>query len=183
VLRVSLRAPRAHRAIGGKKTAISFKNDVLSIQEPSTGSQKLRLLEIKDFIDVNAISDDCSIKVGPNLTLVYGGNGSGKSGIGRLLCNACFSRGEREILPNVRTDSTDQAEARATFVVQDDSDVTTEIEYSIGDNIDELKRFGVFDSESVLIKPTKPKPRPRFPQQMPRLVGSNSLNPRLFSNS
>jgi len=137
--------------LAAKKPAISFKNEILSIQEPSTGFEKIRLVEIKNFVDVNAISDDCSIKMGPNLTLVYGGNGSGKSGIGRLLCNACFSRGEREILPNVRSAFNHDAEARATFVVQDDSGVPTEIEYSLGDNVDELKRFGVFDSESVLI--------------------------------
>ena len=137
--------------LAGKRPAISFKNEILSIHEPSTGADKVRLVEIKNFVDVNAISNDCSIKVGPNLTLIYGGNGSGKSGIGRLLCNACFSRGEREILPNVRADITRDTEARATFVVQDDSGKPAEIEYSLGDNIDELKRFGVFDSESVLI--------------------------------
>jgi hypothetical protein len=81
-----------------KKPAISFKNVLVSIQEPSASFGGLTLVEIKDFVDVNAISDDCSIKVGPNLTLIYGGNGSGKSGIGRLLGNACFSRGEREVL-------------------------------------------------------------------------------------
>jgi energy-coupling factor transporter ATP-binding protein EcfA2 len=134
-----------------KKPAISFKNEILSLSEPSTGSEKITLVEVKDFVDVNAISDDCSIKMGPHLTLIYGGNGSGKSGVGRLLCNACFSRGEREILPNVRTNSSGNAETGATFVIQDDCGSTTEIEYSLGENIDELERFAVFDSESVLI--------------------------------
>jgi energy-coupling factor transporter ATP-binding protein EcfA2 len=134
-----------------KKPAISFKNEILTISEPSTGSDKVTLVEVKDFVDVNAISDDCSIKMGSNLTLIYGGNGSGKSGVGRLLCNACFSRGEREILPNVRTTSNGDATASATFVVQDDAGSMTEVEYSLGANIDELKRFAVFDAESVLI--------------------------------
>ena len=93
-----------------------MKSDRLVSLPP--GRQELNLVEITDFADVNALSEDCSIKVGPNLTLVYGANGSGKSGIGRLLCNACFSRGEREILPNARADSETEGEARATFVIQ-----------------------------------------------------------------
>lgn len=137
--------------IGRKRPTISFKNEIVSIQEPSADSGGVKLIEIKDFVDVNAISDECSVKIGPNLTLIYGANGSGKSGIGRLLCNACFSRGERDILPNVRMASDFEAEPRATFVVEDDLGLTSEIEYSLGDNIDELKRFAVFDSESVLI--------------------------------
>lgn len=134
-----------------KKLKISFKNEIISIQEAPTGIDQIKLIEIKDFVDVNALSPNCSIKVGPNLTLVYGGNGSGKSGIGRLLGNACFSRGEREILPNVKTTSKLAPHPKATFVLEDSSGSVTPITYSLGDLIDNLKRFSVFDSESVLI--------------------------------
>ncbi|ANV99341.1 AAA family ATPase [Bradyrhizobium icense] len=132
-----------------QRPSISFKNEIGSIGEPSIGADKIKLIEIRDFVDVNAISQECSIKVGPNLTLIYGANGSGKSGIGRLLCNACFSRGERDVLPNVRLDEAGQA--GATFVIQAEDASPAEIKYSLGDDIDELKRFAVFDAESVLI--------------------------------
>lgn len=135
----------------GNKPLISFKNEITSIQEIPLGADKIKILEVKDFVDVNALSPVCSIKVGPNLTLIYGGNGSGKSGIGRLLCNACFSRGEREILPNVQVDSIPDPHARATFLMEDGAGVVTETKYSIGDSIFDLKRFSVFDSKSVLI--------------------------------
>ncbi|MEW6144137.1 MAG: AAA family ATPase [Thermodesulfobacteriota bacterium] len=133
------------------KRDISFKNEIVVAPEVPGGMRKMKILEVKDFVDVNALSKDCSVKFGPNLTLVYGGNGSGKSGVGRLLCNACFSRGEREILPNVRTTSVLDSEAKATFVVDDGLGNVNEIEYSLGENYDDLKRFSVFDSESVLI--------------------------------
>jgi len=137
------------------KPDISFKNIFTepSIVEASLSfnTEKKKIIEIKNFSNVNAISNSCSIKLGTNLTLVYGENGSGKSGVGRLLCNACFSRGEREILPNVKDNSIDNSQAKATFVVEDASGETKDIEYSFGDNIDYLKRFSVFDSESVLI--------------------------------
>jgi len=138
------------------KPPISFKNGVVSIQETAISSSKIRIAEVKSFVDVNALSESCSVKFGPNLTLIYGGTGSGKSGVGRLLCNACFSRGEREILPNVRSASSSAPQAKATFVMVDSSGAPTEVEYLLGDNIDDLKRFSVFDSESVLIHLDQP---------------------------
>ncbi len=135
----------------GKKPDISLKNEIVVTPEVTGGTVKMKILEVKDFKDVNALSADCSVKFGPNLTLVYGGNGSGKSGVGRLLCNACFSRGEREILPNMQTASVPSPQAKATFVMDDGFGNVTEVDYSLGDNNDDLKCFSVFDSKSVLI--------------------------------
>lgn len=138
------------------KPEIYFKNEIFTNSTNTENklvlrAQKNKILEVKDFSDVNAISNSCSIKFGPNLTLIYGGNGSGKSGVSRLLCNACFSRGEREILPNVKVGSVPGSQAKATFVMDNGSGVMQDIKYTIGDNIDDLKCFSVFDSESVLI--------------------------------
>jgi energy-coupling factor transporter ATP-binding protein EcfA2 len=133
------------------KPDISFKNEIVVAPEAPISTTKKKIVEVKNFEDVNALSPDCSVKFGPNLTLVYGSNGSGKSGVGRLLCNACFSRGEREILPNVRTASIPGPEAKAMFVMDDGTGNQSEIEYTLGDNNDDLKCFSVFDSESVLI--------------------------------
>lgn len=142
--------------IPGSKPEISFKNEIFTDtasteNEPASCAQKKKIVEVKDFSDVNAISDSCSIKFGSNLTLIYGGNGSGKSGVSRLLCNACFSRGEHEILPNVKIGSIPGPQAKATFVIDNGSGNTQDIEYSLGDNIDDLKCFSIFDSESILI--------------------------------
>ncbi len=132
-----------------KKPGISFKNEIMATSESTEIYDQIKILEVKDFVNVNAISEDCSLKLGSNLTLIYGGNGSGKSGIGRLLCNACFSRGERDVLPNAHANESGDAEA--TFVMDQGEDTPKEIKYTIGDDIDALKRFSVFDSESVLI--------------------------------
>ena len=133
-----------------KKEKISFKSEALSLPVSSETSTKIKILEIKDFVDVNAISEDCSIKLGPNLTLIYGGNGSGKSGVGRLLCNACFSRGERDVLHNVRS-SGSYGNPKATFILDEGDGSSSEINYELGEEYDELNRFSVFDSASVLI--------------------------------
>lgn len=133
------------------KPEITFKNGIVASPEATDGGVKKKILEVKNFQEVNALSTECSVKFGQNLTLVYGSNGSGKSGVGRLLCNACFSRGEREILPNVRNTSDSENEAKATFVIDDGAGNITEVEYTLGDDNDDLKHFSVFDSESVLI--------------------------------
>jgi energy-coupling factor transporter ATP-binding protein EcfA2 len=133
------------------KPEITFKNEIIVAPEKTDDGIKKKIVEVKNFRDINALSGDCSVKFGPNLTLVYGSNGSGKSGVGRLLCNACFSRGEREILPNVKDISEADTEARATFVMDDGMGNVIELEYSLGDDNDNLKHFSVFDSESVLI--------------------------------
>ena len=108
-------------------------------------------MEVKNFQNVNALQEHCSINFGQNLTLIYGGNGSGKSGVGRLLCNACFSRGEREILPNVHTSLYSESKAKATFIIEEDVGNVIEINYVMGDENEDLKCFSVFDSKSVLI--------------------------------
>ncbi|MEE9200814.1 MAG: AAA family ATPase, partial [Candidatus Brocadiales bacterium] len=135
----------------GKKPDISFKNEILVAPEETGDTAKIKILKVKNFKNVNAISVDCSVTFGPNLALVYGGTASGKSGVGRLLCNACFSRGEREILPNVREASIPGLEAKATFVIDYGAGNVAEVNYTLGDNNDDLKRFSVFDSKSVLI--------------------------------
>ena len=133
------------------KKVLSFVKEIDIVPGADVGLPKIKIIEVKKINNVNALTKECSIKFGPSLTLVYGGNGTGKSGVGRLLCNACFSRGERELLPNVREASTDESKANATFVINNDSGQQSEINYSLGDNYTELKCFSVFDSKSVLI--------------------------------
>src|ERR1700722_10761474 len=57
-----------------KKDPISFKDRTFVSSVDGTPPTKLRMIEIKEFNGVNALSKDCSIKCGPNLTLVYGTN-------------------------------------------------------------------------------------------------------------
>lgn len=141
----------------GETNPISFNNISFITTQPDAPLPKLRLLEIKDFIGVNAIPEDCSVKFGPNLTLIYGMNGSGKSGLGRLLGNACFSRGNREILPNVKKKADQKITAGATFLIHvDDAPETQKINYTLGTDKKELKRFSIFDAKSVRIHLDEP---------------------------
>ncbi len=64
----------------------------------------LQLQMIKEIENVNALATGQSIPINPNMTIIYGGNGTGKSGYIRLLNNAFSSRGDKQILSNVFSD-------------------------------------------------------------------------------
>ena len=50
---------------------------------------------------VNKLKSNSELNVSSGLTVIYGENGSGKSGYTRLLNNAFISRGDQDILPNI----------------------------------------------------------------------------------
>lgn len=110
---------------------------------------KIQLKTISDFQNVNALPSSEKLIVGEQLTIVYGENGSGKSGISRLFGNACFFRGKRDLLPNVRTAST--RTPSAIFSVTDNSGAIINHSYKLGDSILDLQRFYVFDTSSSVV--------------------------------
>jgi hypothetical protein len=65
----------------------------------------LELQTIKEIENVNALASGQLIQINPALTIIYGGNGAGKSGYVRLLNNAFKSRGDKHILQNVFDDT------------------------------------------------------------------------------
>ena len=111
---------------------------------------KTTLDKIENLKDVNAIDDGCILEFGKNLTIIYGDNGAGKSGIGRLLSNACLSRKPRKLLPNARTVSYPATKATADFHLSD-SLGSSVINYTLGQTHEALKSFAVFDHECALI--------------------------------
>lgn len=66
----------------------------------STGA-RVELTSISSLQNVNALADDGTLTFGDKgLTVIYGDNGSGKSGFARLLKDVVGARHRQEILPN-----------------------------------------------------------------------------------
>jgi energy-coupling factor transporter ATP-binding protein EcfA2 len=84
----------------------SVKKNILSIEE---STRDIRLHSIANVCGVNALHSDKPIEFSEKpICIVYGRNGSGKSGYIRLLKNACGVKNPDTILPNVFKNSEQQ---------------------------------------------------------------------------
>lgn len=128
------------------RTGIDF-TEIKTAVASEAGNLKLRL--IKDIENVNALQHGQSIEVNENLTIVYGANGSGKSGYVRLLNNAFLSRGDKNILQNV-FDDTSSGEPTCSFVFQLSGEPYSKI-FPTDRASSEFSQFAVFDTTCVRV--------------------------------
>lgn len=116
------------------KNAGNYKTDLL-------------LTKLENVEGVNALIENQTIEFSPNLTVIYGANGSGKSGYVRLLKNVFYSKAPENILPNVHIDNGHKV-VNATFTFKSNN-AEIPIGFSNKDNA-EFEQFAVFDGNSVL---------------------------------
>lgn len=127
-----------------RKPAINHASDNINNHD------EIKLLAIKNVKNVNALAENQELPIAAEgLTVIYGSNGSGKSGYSRILKKACRARETEFILPNAYNDS-ESGDAEATFSI------------AVGDNprecrwIDgspapaELSTVSIFDSKCAL---------------------------------
>lgn len=102
---------------------------------------------VENLHGVNRLKSDEKLSVSEGLTLIYGENGSGKSGYTRLLNQAFISRGDQEILGNVYSSKKEDISANFTFNVDGN-----EVELSYPKDKDEypFKIIRNFDSRSAI---------------------------------
>lgn len=116
----------------------------------------LALHAIENVRNVNAIPDGSSLHFGvTGLTVVYGQNGSGKSGYARVLKRACKARDtEERILPNVLPASPPNQPSRpaqADIKVQIGAGAPQTLPWTDGQHHDVLMNAAVFDSSCARI--------------------------------
>lgn len=127
-----------------EKPEIAIDYNVANIGNYKTD---LLLTKLENIEGVNALTENQTIEFSPNLTIIYGANGSGKSGYVRLLKNAFYSKAPEEILQNVHIDSGHKPiNAKFTFK---SNNTETSLEFTDKDNA-EFEQFAVFDGNSVL---------------------------------
>lgn len=106
---------------------------------------QLRLTKIDQLKAVNALLDSAVLTFSPNLTIIYGGNGVGKSGFARILSCACFSRSQQPILSNIY-DENAQPALGAELTVADGDGNETHLKFDGKVEHAELKRIAIFDT-------------------------------------
>ncbi len=116
-------------------------------------TEKVILKDLHDLKNVNAIPDGSGLTFGHSgLTVIYGENGSGKSGYARVLKKACNARDTKEkLLPNVYgKKGTGPAEACIKYSKEGKDDNTT---WKDGEKVEQnvLSNICVFDSKCARV--------------------------------
>ena len=104
------------------------------------------LVAIQNLRNVNVLRDDQSLTFGPQLTVVYGDNASGKSGYGRVLKKVCRARVIDDILGDVRAEVAPAGVATATFVTKTPTGQERVLEWVDGSPVSNFARFAVLDA-------------------------------------
>ncbi|MDG4477068.1 AAA family ATPase [Thiovibrio frasassiensis] len=107
-------------------------------------SGTLRLCSISDVEGVNALAPKKPLEFGKgNITVVYGYNGSGKSGYVRLLKHVCGARALGELHPNIYKSVSTEQKASITFELNG----TKKCHHWSGKGIcDDLSSVDIFDT-------------------------------------
>ncbi|WP_421787165.1 AAA family ATPase [Hyphobacterium sp.] len=109
-----------------------------------SSAQAITLIGIEGLQNVNALPSGSALPFGPDLTVIYGGNGAGKSGFFRFLANACFSRGTHTLLPNVYDGTSEEPQGILNIDVGNGAPKALKIDSNNSEP--ELKRVTVFDA-------------------------------------
>jgi len=106
------------------------------------------LLKLRDLQNVNQISNDHTLPFSEvGMTVIYGGNGSGKSGYARVMKRACRARDQSEMIhPNANDPTAAKKVPTAKFDIKVGGK-TDEVEWSRdATSPDRLSSISVFDS-------------------------------------
>lgn len=118
------------------------------IAAPQTSNRLVQLAAVKNLRNVNALAEDQRLPINPNgLSIIYGENGTGKSGYSRVFKKACRARDQREpIHPNAHKEPTKVGPAQATFELLVDG-TPIEVEWALGkESPEQLSSIAIFDS-------------------------------------
>jgi energy-coupling factor transporter ATP-binding protein EcfA2 len=143
---------QVHNLLESGETALTpIPLDVTHVPSSWNTGGAVALKSIGCAQNVNALAEDQYLQFAESgLTIVYGDNGSGKSGYGRVLKRACRARDQEEILPNAYVASTGKPAARIGYFV--DGVIQPEVAWHDGAATDaRLSNISVFDSKCASI--------------------------------
>lgn len=118
------------------------------IPAPLKATTHVELRAIKNMRHVNAIAENQHLPFSAaGMTVIYGDNGSGKSGYSRVLKRACRARDQMEAIhPNANLPAGKAGAPEATFEIAVDG-VTKDVHWTHGKAAPpELSSFAIFDS-------------------------------------
>ena len=124
------------------ETSSSFPRDAFRAQSTCA----LRLCTIGNVKGINALAPRSPLDFGPdNMAVVYGGNGSGKSGYVRILKHVCGARNPGTLHPNVFAD---EVAAQSADITYRSGHQESQLSWSISDGVQaDLRPVDIFDAD------------------------------------
>lgn len=129
-------------------TEMEDRPEINIVCRDHTGTYKpdLQLDKVSGVEGVNALVSGQVLEFGKNLTIIYGSNGSGKSGYIRLLNNVFITKGEKTILPNIHNETPLTKKAEFKF---SSAGIGYTLDFPDDCAKSEFKQFSVFDEKAV----------------------------------
>lgn len=132
------------------------EREAIDFEEPnfsdSSFGNSVIFEKLENLEGVNALCEGQQLTFDNNLTMVFGGNGAGKSGYVRLLKQVFHSRFQEDIKANIHSDS--PKETTANFLFNKDG-INLPLSYPDNQTNAILSQFAVFDGKSAEIYLTK----------------------------
>lgn len=130
------------------KGAVAVDLSVFEAPAAAVTGPRPVLTRIANVSNVNALAAGQSIEFGSALTAIFGANGAGKSGYARVFGNACFSRGDRDVLCDAFAPGAGALPQQASLTITEEG-LSRSIQHAFGSPLPELAGFYVFDSTCV----------------------------------
>lgn len=112
-------------------------------------SEPLKLLSLSNVSGVNALSPGAIIGFNAGLTILYGENGTGKTGYARILKRISAVQNPEEILSDINASATETPTATIDYEL---GGIHTSLEWHNEVGISPFTRLSVFDSPSVNLR-------------------------------
>ncbi|AKR44327.1 AAA family ATPase [Methylophilus sp. TWE2] len=123
------------------------KIDLIGLLNSSSNADvDLRILSIGDIEGIDALAPRSPLPFSSNLSVVYGHNGSGKSGYARILKKICGKPNAADLLPNVFKGNPEKRQC--TVVANVNGESKTFIWQANDKPINELMSVDVYDSQT-----------------------------------
>lgn len=135
-----------------KGTVVIDETEFDKIESSSNEVHDIIWNSVENLHGVNRLKSDEKLDISKGVTLIYGENGSGKSGYTRLLNKAFISRGDQEILGNVY--SLEKKSISATFTFDIDGK-TVVLNYPENKDAHTFKLIRNFDLKSAICDMTE----------------------------
>jgi len=131
----------------GNRPSVAFIEDMRSTQNSISD---FILTEIKEIEGVNALVPGQVISISPHLTVIFGNNGAGKSSYVKLLNNVFRSRGDKQILENVFSETITIPKS-CSFIFKHEQDEKY-LKFPEHIQAEEFTQYLVFDSHCAKVQ-------------------------------